>query len=785
MPKNRQPKSSRFPQKLPKGLPDKDTLIKHIRESGETNKAEIAKAFGLKGEDRRALRHMLQDLETEGALGRRGRRGFAETGALPEVGVVDVVEREPDGDLLVRLTKGEDAPLVVLAPPRKGDAVGPAPGLGDRLLVRFVALEGGGHEARLIKALGAGGQRILGVIRKAQREVRVEPVDRRSKDTLILTDPAAEALRDGDLVLAQAGGPEVRYGPRRGKLLEVIGREDEPRAFSLLAIHAHGIPTGFPAAAEAEAAQAQPPTLAGREDLRDVPFITIDPADARDHDDAVYAQADDDPKNPGGWIVWVAIADVAAYVRPNSALDDIAREKANSVYFPDRVEPMLPEVLSNGLCSLREGENRACMAVRMVFAADGRKRSHKFVRGLMRSAAKLSYEQAQAAADGTPDDKTQPILKSIIQPLYAAYAVLKKGRDARSPLHIESAERRILIDREGEVAAITPRASLEAHKLIEEMMIQANVSAAETLEAKKTPLIYRIHDTPSPEKVQALVDFLQTLSIAWSKGEAPRTDRFNKLLDETRGGPNADIVNEVVLRTQMQAVYSTDNIGHFGLNLAKYAHFTSPIRRYADLIVHRGLISALGLGSDGLSERDIAKMSDTAESITFAERRAMAAERDATDRYVAAFLADRVGAEFAGRITGVTRFGLFVRLDDTGADGLVPISKLGGEYFIHDDRTHALVGERSGARWPLGMQVEVKLTEATPLTGGLLFEMLSEPAASDPNAPRPRLGMRARNDRGPHGPRGGGAGFKGPPRPGQPGRPKNIRNGRKKGGPKR
>ncbi|THD64972.1 ribonuclease R [Phenylobacterium sp.] len=785
MPKPRQPKSPRFPQRTPQGLPDKDTLIKHIRESGETNKAEIAKAFGLKGEDRRALRHMLQDLETEGALGRRGRRGFAESGALPEVGVVDVVERDPDGDLLVRLTKGEDAPLVVLAPPRKGDAAAPAPGLGDRLLVRFAPLEGGGYEARVIKALGAGGQRILGVIRKARREVRVEPVDRRSKDTLILTDPAAEALRDGDLVLAQASGREVRYGPQHGKLLEVIGREDEPRAFSLLAIHAHGIPTGFPAAAEAEAAQAQPPTLAGREDLRDVPFITIDPADARDHDDAVYAQTDDDPKNPGGWIVWVAIADVAAYVRPNSALDDIAREKANSVYFPDRVEPMLPEVLSNGLCSLREGENRACMAVRMVFGADGRKRSHKFVRGLMRSAAKLSYEQAQAAADGTPDDKTGPILKGIIQPLYAAYAVLKRGRDARSPLHIESAERRILIDREGEVAAITPRASLEAHKLIEEMMIQANVSAAETLEAKKTPLIYRIHDTPSPEKVQALVDFLSTLGIAWSKGEAPRTDRFNKLLDETRGGPNADIVNEVVLRTQMQAVYSTDNIGHFGLNLAKYAHFTSPIRRYADLIVHRGLVSALGLGADGLSERDIAKMSDTAESITFAERRAMAAERDATDRYVAAFLAERVGAEFAGRITGVTRFGLFVRLDDTGADGLVPISKLGGEYFIHDDRTHALVGERSGARWPLGMRVEVKLTEATPLTGGLLFEMLSEPAAPDPNAPRPRLGMRARSDRGPHGPRSGGGGFKGPPRPGQPGRPKNIRNGRKKGGPKR
>src|SRR6185436_17697430 len=274
--------------------------------------------------------------------------------------------------------------------------------------------------------------------------------------------------------------------------------------------------------------------------------------------------------------------------------------------------------------------------------------------------------------------------------------------------------------------------------------------------------------------------FLQTLEISWSKGEAPRTDRFNRLLSLTRETPHAEIVNEVVLRTQMQAIYSSENIGHFGLNLARYAHFTSPIRRYADLIVHRALIRALKLGEDGLTDQDISQIKDTAERITFAERRAMAAERDATDRYVAAFLADRVGAEFEGRITGVTRFGLFVRLDETGADGLAPVSKLGDEYFIHDDRIHALVGERTGARWPLGMTVRVRLQEATPLTGGLLFEMLSEPAPPDKTAPRPRLGMRDRGDRRPGGP---GGGFRGPKR-GPQGRPKNIRAG-KKGGPRR
>ncbi|HEX5380360.1 MAG TPA: ribonuclease R [Phenylobacterium sp.] len=747
MAKLRAPKASRFAPKGPgkpaQGLPDRETLIRFIREAGETDKAEIARAFGLKGADRKALREMLKELESSGALGKRGRRGLAEAGAVPPVGVADVVERDTDGELLVRLTKGEDAPLVRLAPDR-AEAVGPAPGLGDRLLVRFERLESGELEARLIKRIGASAHKILGVVRKARRETRVEPVDRKSKESLVIPEAESGDLRDGDLVLAQVGLSEARYGPKRGKILEVVGREDQPRAASLIAIHSHGIPTGFTDQAEAEAEAAKPPTLAGREDLRAVPLVTIDPPDARDHDDAVYAEPDPDPGNAGGWVVWVAIADVAAYVRSGTALDREAREKANSVYFPDRVEPMLPERLSNGMCSLREGENRACLAVRMVFDRSGRKKGHRFVRGLMRSAAKLSYEQAQAAIDGRPDDVTQPLLRTVLEPLWAAYRCMKIGRDVRSPLAIESLERRIMINTEGEVASIQPRPVLEAHKLIEEMMVQANVCAAETLESKKTPLIYRIHDTPSQDKMQSLADFLSTLSIAWTKGEAPRTDRFNRLLVETRESPSAAIINEVVLRSQMQAVYSNENIGHFGLNLDRYAHFTSPIRRYADLIVHRGLIRALNLGDDGITDRDIAQLRDTAEQITFAERRAMAAERDATDRYVAAFLADRVGAAFTGRITGVTRFGLFVRLDETGADGLVPVSKLGGEFFVHDDRQHALVGERTGARWPLGMPVEIKLLEATPITGGLLFEMLSEPAPPDPNAARPRLGMRNR-----------------------------------------
>lgn len=763
------------PRRPAAGLPDKDTLLAFLREAGSAEKTDIARHFGLRGNDRRALREMIRELEAEGRLGKRGRKGFSEAAALPPVGVADVVERDVDGEFYVRLVEASpDAPRAILVPDNTGKT-GAAPGLGARVLAKFSRGEDG-WEARVIKVLDTDTNRVLGVIRKSNREVRVEPVDRRSKDVLLVPHAQAGDLRDGDLVLAAIEKGEHRYGPKRGKILETIGREDDPRAASLIAIAAHNVPMGFSDKVLQEAQDQELPSLKGREDLRDLPLITIDPADARDHDDAVFAQRDEDPKNEGGWIVWVAIADVAAYVRAGTALDREAREKGNSTYFPDRVEPMLPEVLSNGLCSLKHGENRACLAVRMVFDKAGRKTGHKFVRGLMRSHASLSYEQAQAAIDGAEagggtDEVTGPIMDLILYPLWNAYRCMLKGREKRSPLAIESPERKVLMDPGGGIGSITPRKSLEAHRLIEEMMIQANVCAAETLEQKRTPLLYRVHDAPSQEKLFNLGDFLQTIGKPWNKGEPATTKRFNKLLDETRDGEHAEVVNEVVLRTQMQAVYSPENVGHFGLNLDRYAHFTSPIRRYSDLIVHRGLIRALGLGKDGLTDREIAELPAIAEQVTMTERRSMAAERAAMDRYMAAFLAERVGATFTGRITGVTRFGLFIRLDETGADGLVPVSSLGGEYFHHDDRIHALVGERSGRRWTLGRTVEVRLMEATPVTGGLVFEMLSEPAPCDPNAPAPRLGVRTRGR--------GGDGF--PKRGGRPGGPK-PKGGKPSGG---
>ncbi len=741
----------------PTGLPDDETLLKALQSQRELDLSDLARMFGLKGEDRRLLRQRLKALSEAGKLDKRGRKSFAPLMSLPETGVAEVTETDIDGELWVQWgapSSGRDreakkAPLARLAPLKKSLAQTP-PKIGDRIYVRFESTSDG-WVAHLIKILDQGAPRLVGVVRKGKRgEIRLESVNRKEKDSFALTGPGLDALNDGDVVVASpVGGGTHRYGPKPAKVIEVVGREDSPKIASIMAIHSHGLQTGFQTSTESEAKAAKAPELGGRTDLRDLPFVTIDPVDAKDHDDAVYAHADDAPDNPGGHVVWVAIADVAHYVTSGSSLDRDARDKGNSTYFPDRVEPMLPHVLSSGLCSLQEGENRATMAVRMVFDAKGIKKSHTFVRGLMRSAAKLSYEQAQGAIDGNPDDKTEVILETLLKPLWAAHACLTRGRNARQPLHINSPERRVHLDKDGNVIKIEPRISLEAHQLIEEMMIQANVSAAETLEKHKTPLIYRVHEAPSLEKVQNLADFLGTLGLPWNKGEPPRTERFNALLDGQKDGPNAEIINEVVLRTQMQAHYSAENYGHFGLNLDRYAHFTSPIRRYADLVVHRALIRALKLGDDGLSDYEIKTLSDTAEHITATERRSMQAEREAIERYIAAYLHDKVGASFHGRITGVTRFGLFVKLDDTGADGIVPVSTLRDDYYVHDDVQHALIGERSGTRWRLGTKVEVELAEAMPITGGLVFKMLSIPEKADPSAPRPRLGVRARDRKGP------------------------------------
>jgi ribonuclease R len=718
-----------------KVFPERDAIVAFIRaHPGEIGTREIAREFGLKNADRAELKRILRELADAGAIEKRGKK-VSEPAVLPATLMADITGRDSDGELIAtpaewdEMENGEP-PKIRIHVPRRPQP-GTAAGVGDRALLRIEKLddsEGAVYRGRVIKVVDHAKTRVLGIFRALPGGGgRLIPVDKKQAGReLNIAKADTAGAEDGDLVsvdLVRSRG----FGLASGKVKERLGSLATEKAVSLIAIHAHEIPQAFSPAALREAEEAKPATLKGREDWRDVPLVTIDPPDAKDHDDAVHAQADPDPNNKGGYIVDVAIADVAFYVRPGSALDRDALSRGNSVYFPDRVAPMLPERISNDLCSLVPGEARGALAVRMVIGNDGRKRSHSFHRILMRSAAKLNYAQAQAAIDGRPDDTTGPLLDPILKPLYDAYAVVKRAREERDPLDLDIPERKILLKPDGTVDRVIVPERLDAHKLIEEFMILANVAAAEMLERKALPFIYRVHDEPTLEKVHNLQEFLKTLDLPFAKSGALRPALFNRVLAQVKGHDSEPLVNEVVLRSQAQAEYAAENYGHFGLNLRRYAHFTSPIRRYADLVVHRALIRGLGLGEGALPETEtVETLTEIAAQISVTERRAMKAERETADRLIAHFLADRIGASFQGRISGVTRAGLFVKLNDTGADGLIPIRTLGTEYFNYDETRHALVGTRSGAMHRLGDVVDVRLVEAAPVAGALRFELLSE-----------------------------------------------------------
>jgi ribonuclease R len=640
------------------------------------------------------------------------------------VAVLEISGQDVDGDLLARPQKWDsksELPKIVVLPGHE-EGSGGAVGVGDYILARLVHTDQG-YEAQVIKRLGASVHRALGVVRLGSGGVaRIEPIDRKTRTAFALDQKGRAGAQDNELVLAEPLTGR-QSGLPRARVVERLGNLNAPKAVSLIAIHAHGIPTEFPKEVLAEAERAPLVDARGRTDFRDTPLVTIDPQDARDHDDAIWAAADTDPSNPGGHIAIVAIADVAHYVRASSALDREALKRANSVYFPDRVVSMLPERLSADLCSLMEGVDRPCLAVRMTIDSRGNKRGHQFVRAVMRSAASLTYQQAQSTSDGAPDPAIPGSAHKALKGLWACYKALSLARNDRAPLDLDLPERQIIIGEDGRVKSIAFRERLESMRLIEEFMVLANVCAAESLERARRQLIYRVHESPSKEKLEAFSDYLRTIGIKFAKGQVIKPGVFNRILEKARGGPHAPVMNDVVLRTQAQAVYARENAGHFGLNLGRYAHFTSPIRRYADLVVHRLLISALHLGDGGASSLDPVKLTEIANHISLMERRAMAAERDSTDRYVASFMEDRVGTTFDGRVTGVTRFGLFLRLAETGAEGLLPMRALGNEFFRHDEKRHALIGSRSGTVYKLGDIVPVRLAEASPLTGGLRFEL--------------------------------------------------------------
>ncbi len=690
-----------------------------------TAKRDIAKAFGIKGAARIDLKHLLKELAEEGHVEKR-KKTYQDPDRLPPVSVLLVSGPDDDGDLFARPMEwhGTGVEPRVLVIPRAAD---PALGAGDRILARLTLVQAGDHhyEARLIRRIGTNPARVLGVFRKGSEGGRIVPVNKGNSNEWSVAADATGGARDGELVEAEQAGPKSRIGLQRARVVERLGDPGAPKAVSLIAIHEHGIPDAFPDAALAEADAQKPKGLKGRKDLRDLPLITIDPWDARDRDDACYAHADDDPKNEGGHVIWVAIADVAAYVTPGSALDREARKRGNSTYFPDRVVPMLPDRLSGDLCSLHEAVPRACIAVRMRIDAHGEKIGHDFHRGLMRSIASLNYEEVQAAIDGTPNERTKSLLEPVLQPLYAAYAALIKARNRRQPLELDLPERQIVLEEDGTVSSVSFKDRLDAHRLIEEFMVLANVAAAETLNAKKSPLLFRNHEEPAPEKLEALRETAQAAGLTLAKGQVLKTSHLNRLLNQARDTEDAELINLSTLRSMTQAYYGPVNFGHFGLALKNYAHFTSPIRRYADLIVHRALILAHGWGDDGLRPEDIEGLEKTGTHISDTERRSMAAERDTTDRYLAAYLSERVGDEMEGRVAGIAKFGIFVKLDDSGADGLVPMRSIGAEYFHFDREAGTLMGSDTGLTISVGQRATVRLAEAVPVTGGIALELLA------------------------------------------------------------
>ncbi len=726
MPKRAKPTTGRPSARLP----SKKDIIAYLESAdGEISRREIARAFGVKGEARTELRTLLKEMEADGSINLKGGKRLERAGVMPPVAPIDVMSVDEDGDLLCLPAnwRGETEPPMIRLSARRAARLKPTPGVGDRLLARLFPAGDDGYDADVIKAIGKGAHRFLAVFYKKRRGGLAEPVERRARDNFTIDEGDEGGAKDGDLVWVETKNARG-YGPKKGRVRAIAGHVDDKHAYSLIALANHGIPTDFPPAVLAEAEKAQLPELGDRDDLRATPLITIDPADAKDHDDAIFAEPDDDPENPGGYRLIVAIADVSLFVKPDSALDKEALKRGNSTYLPDRVVPMLPERLSNDLCSLKPDVDRPCLAVEMIITAQGVKKRHRFMRAMMRSHARLAYEDAQAISEGA---KAPAEIKTVVKHLYGAFRARMKERAKRAPLDLDLPERKIILDSNGDVEKVIKRERFDAHKVVEEFMILANVAAAEALERARTPLIYRVHDEPDPEKLDATRDYLATLDYSLTKG-AVRPANFNQLLKIAEAREQKEMISEVVLRSQRQAIYDTENVGHFGLNLGRYAHFTSPIRRYADLTVHRALVKAFRLGANGQTEKEAAALSKIAETISDLERRSIAAERESNDRYLAGYLEGHVGAEFDARIRGVTKFGLFVMLDESGADGFIPMRSIGLERFRFDEKQHAIIGETTGGMFQLGQAVKVNLAEAAPLTGGLRFEMLSEPAPGAP-----------------------------------------------------
>ncbi|PIT70473.1 ribonuclease R [Bartonella tribocorum] len=710
-------------------LPNKEEILSFINENPDrSSKREIAKAFNLKGNSRIWLRDILRALKNQNLISKQRKREINK-GKLPPVALVKISERDKDGGFIAQPLEWKDTPKPNIEIHSFHYIKGGSVGVGDHVLVKVFRNKNSQnppYRGQIIRKIELSPKSTFGIVRKLKNnQWRLDPIDRKTNELIVEMSPDMK-IETGDLVEVEIK-KNTGYGLKSAQVKNVLGHIKSEKTLSMIALLSKGIPHIFPESVLEQVKHIKAAKMDNREDWRQLPFITIDPPDAKDHDDAVYASKDKDPTNNGGWIIVVAIADVSYYIKTGSALDKEALKRGNSVYFPDTVVPMLPERLSHDLCSLREGKERPALAVRMIFDANGNKQKHSFHRIMMRVRAKLSYQEVQLARKGHIHKKSAALLENILHPLWEAYACLKAARDRRQPLELEIAEKKIILDQNGSIQDVVSEEHLEAHRLIEEFMIQANIAASETLKKHHQPFIYRIHDKPSLAKQEILRTFLKSLGISLSKSAELTSARLNRILEKVAHTEQQELVNQVILRSQSQAEYNPKNSGHFGLNLQNYTHFTSPIRRYADLIIHRALIKALKLGNDQLTDTQEQDLAEIATKISLYERRAMIAERETIDRLVSHYLTNKIGHIFTGRISGVTKAGLFISLDKLNTDGFVHISTLKNDYYHFDEAQHVLVGQRSHKGYQLSDSVEVKLITVQPFAGALSFELLTEP----------------------------------------------------------
>jgi len=682
---------------------------------------------GIKSRDRIGVKAIVRQLENKGSIERSHGKKYILCGKLPPVSVIEIIEIDEFGDLIAKPSNWKHQiphPKIILNFNKQRKSFNSILKQGDTVLARLNLVSENTYQATVIKKLEQSRKSVVGIYEETNNGGLIKPTDKKIRHEYAVTNDGQNGAKSGDLVLGEITS-QNKFGKSIALISKILNFDkafQNQQPFSNIALHENEIPFTFTDTILEQVNNLEKFSNEQREDIRNIPLITIDDADAKDFDDAVFAEPWEHNGDADGWHIIVAIADVAWYVREGMELDQEAFDRGNSVYFPDMVVPMLPETLSNDLCSLKPNEDRPCLAVHMWIDVDGNMVKFKFIRGLMRSFARLNYQQVQMAIEGEADIEISRLSKDIITPLFLAYKALCKARDARNPLDLELPEKRIIIDNNGKISDVIQRPRYDSHKLIEEFMITANVAAAIELEKKSKSFLYRVHAEPPSKNLESLRSFLKPLGYNLSKGQVLTPLNFNQILKKSKNSDVYEAVTQMILRSQSQAVYADENIGHFGLSLRRYCHFTSPIRRYSDLIVHRALISANSLGEGGFLNKDI-DIAPIAEHTSITERRASKAERQSTDRFAAAYLSDKIGEKFKGRVNGVAKFGLFISLDRIGADGLIPIRSLTDDFYKFNERRMLLKGSRNGAIFSLGMCVEVVIKESNPVSGSLLLEL--------------------------------------------------------------